>query len=195
MFGADLTFNNTMTPNFSWLSIKGNTAASAAFDDLYIGPMNPLFVDNDNDGMDDAWELAHGLDPTKNDRDSVNSGVAKNIAQYVLSSDPNTDSDGDGVSNLQETLQGTDPFDFYNGEKPIITPLADYSGKLGPNSMIAVRVTTRAGIPIPNAPLQFSTSSGNLLTANPYGRGRTAPLLIRSDETGVARVYVRPANL
>lgn len=49
-------------------------------------------VDDDGDGMEDAWELAHGLDPA----------------------DPNDatqDGDGDGFDNLAEYRSGTDPAD------------------------------------------------------------------------------------
>ncbi|MBL9173101.1 MAG: hypothetical protein JNL10_06170, partial [Verrucomicrobiales bacterium] len=46
-------------------------------------------LDTDGDGMPDAWELAHGLDPQESDAD--------------------LDSDGDGYSNGQEYLAGTDP--------------------------------------------------------------------------------------
>lgn len=49
-------------------------------------------VDADNDGMLDAWELEHGLDPTN-------------------ALDAERDPDGDGLTNLQESLGLTDPFD------------------------------------------------------------------------------------
>jgi len=48
-----------------------------------------LIVDSDRDGMPDSWELAHGLNPNLNDAD--------------------LDPDGDGMTNLQEYLSGTDP--------------------------------------------------------------------------------------
>jgi hypothetical protein len=52
--------------------------------------LNPN-LDSDADGMPDAWEIAHGLNPTVNDA--------------------NDDPDHDGMSNLDEYLSGTDPHD------------------------------------------------------------------------------------
>jgi hypothetical protein len=50
------------------------------------GPM-----DSDGDGMPDAWETDHGLDPDANDADE--------------------DPDGDGMTNVEEYRAGTDPQD------------------------------------------------------------------------------------
>ncbi len=49
-------------------------------------------TDLDGDGMDDSWEVFHGLDPTNPD-------------------DANEDMDGDGLTNIQEFLVGSDPTD------------------------------------------------------------------------------------
>ena len=51
-----------------------------------------LRLDHDQDGMEDSWELANGLDPG-NRADAIE------------------DADGDGHTNLQEYLAGTDPHD------------------------------------------------------------------------------------
>jgi hypothetical protein len=55
--------------------------------------------DDDNDGMPDKWEILNGLDPTLNDA--------------LL------DNDGDGIFNIDEYNDGTDPNGF-NGARPII---------------------------------------------------------------------------
>jgi hypothetical protein len=47
-------------------------------------------VDSDSDGMPDAWEKAHGL-------------------SFADPSDNNKDADGDGYTNVEEYLNGTDP--------------------------------------------------------------------------------------
>lgn len=54
-----------------------------------------FWADADGDGMPDAWEAEHGLDPTVNDR--------------------NQDPDKDGCSNITEFIMGTDPQDGSDG--------------------------------------------------------------------------------
>jgi len=55
-----------------------------------------VLSDADGDGMDDAWERAHGLNP-------------------ALASDAASDLDHDGISNLDEYRFGTDPEDPRSG--------------------------------------------------------------------------------
>jgi chitodextrinase len=95
MIAADLKFRLSSAAYVSWFSVKGVTAASASLDDLYVGPTNPLFADVNNNGLDDAWETAHGLSLSSDNRAA--------------------DSDGDGLTNLQEYIAGSDPQDPYNG--------------------------------------------------------------------------------
>lgn len=75
----------------------------------------------DNDEMDDAWELDHGFDPTNPD-------------------DASGDADGDGISNLDESEAGTDPYDPASGSTsglslpaaPVVTLLSPPGAVLVP---------------------------------------------------------------
>ncbi|MDQ8179359.1 hypothetical protein [Pelagicoccus sp. SDUM812005] len=61
--------------------------------------------DSDNDGMPDAWEKQHRLSPHS-------------------AADSRLDSDGDGYSNIEEFLNGTDPnekVDYYNLDNNVDT--------------------------------------------------------------------------
>ncbi len=60
--------------------------------DMNTTELYAIRLDMDQDGMDDAWELANGFDP-------------------VNRADAIEDADGDGHTNLQEYLAGTDPHD------------------------------------------------------------------------------------
>ena len=69
--------------NCGWISLN-NASALVQTDELLPG------LDSDGDGLPDAWELTHF---------------------GTLSFGPNDDTDGDGATNLQEYLAGTDPND------------------------------------------------------------------------------------
>jgi hypothetical protein len=61
--------------------------------------------DKDHDGMPDTWEIKHQLDPTK-------------------ASDGSIDSDGDGYTNVEEYLNGTNPkqkIDYINLDNNVDT--------------------------------------------------------------------------
>jgi len=75
--------------NFLAYDFQGNLLASNAVTVTTTAVGGGL--DSDGDGMPDIWETANDLSPTANDA--------------------NDDYDGDGLSNLQEYLAGTDPLD------------------------------------------------------------------------------------
>lgn len=68
-------------------------------------------ADTDGDGMSDAFERTHGLNPAANDAagDPDGDGLA-NIDEYTHGTSPHVaDTDGDGVSDGDEVAAGTDP--------------------------------------------------------------------------------------
>lgn len=76
---------------FTYLSslwIYGSTAGPTQFDFPYVSSTNPLFEDNDRDGMDDAWETANGLNPAN-------------------AADRTTNLDGDAYINIEEFKRAT----------------------------------------------------------------------------------------
>jgi len=63
-------------------------------------------TDNDQDGMDDQWEIANGLDPNDNTdaRKDKDGDAIKNLFEFQLSTDPNSNLDP-VVSNYEEWLR------------------------------------------------------------------------------------------
>ena len=79
----DLGFTSNGYTSLPSLTIWGSTSGATTFDFPFLSAINPLFVDNDQDGMDDNWETAHGANPTNpNDRNTV-SGVQTYIAAFL----------------------------------------------------------------------------------------------------------------
>jgi pimeloyl-ACP methyl ester carboxylesterase len=111
--------------------------------------------DTDGDGMPDAWEVAHGLNPNLNDA--------------------NSDPDGDGISNFTEFQRGTDPHDFYNGTPPLLAIYAGGDQRGDPGTLLPVPISVVVNTyNTYNAPVTFSVVQGHALLA-PDNTGRSMP--------------------
>jgi hypothetical protein len=111
--------------------------------------------DTDGDGMPDAWEVAHGLNPNLNDA--------------------NSDPDGDGISNVTEFQRDTDPHDFYNGNTPLLAIYAGGDQRGDHGTMLPVPISVVVNIyNTYNAPVTFSVVRGHALLA-PDNTGHSTP--------------------
>ena len=103
------------------------------------------------------------------------------------------DNDSDGLSNYQEYLDGTDPNDYYNGQAPQIAIYAgnNQSGTAGTVEAqpLQVIVTSAAGEPLVNAPVNFAVTRADGLLADPDEPGLfSSTVTVRSGAGGVASI-------
>ena len=130
---VDLQFSDRTAGGLTRFGVRGHAAVATRLDDLYAAGENPLFADADRDGMDDAWEIANGLNPAVNDRDGDLDGDGlSNIREYLLKLKPNNaDSDGDGLYDGDEVVWGWGP----------ATPNPDTEPPTAPTGLMASATT------------------------------------------------------
>jgi len=115
----------------------GDSDEPVHIDDLELSFDNPLYTDTSRDNLPDDWLQAHGLDHTINQRDA--------------------DPDGDGLSNIEEYLQGKLPTvadhdggltDFYYANNATGDNLFDglaavpMGGGVGPKETLSAAIAT-----------------------------------------------------
>ena len=89
LLATDLGFVEPLSVGSEAINIYGSSAGPSYLDNFSLSAVNPLFTDEDLDGMDDAFEALYGLDRSIDDRD--------------------LDPDSDGFTNLEEYKYGIDP--------------------------------------------------------------------------------------
>ena len=77
------------------------------------GLPDELDCDNDNDAMPDQWEVMHNLNSMSNDASGDNdSDGLSNLGEYQNETNPqNEDTDDDTLTDLEELIAGTSPID------------------------------------------------------------------------------------
>jgi hypothetical protein len=134
--------------------------------------------------------------PAGDDADILTVGDLKALFNFDLDS---FDYDGDGRTYAEELEDGTDPYDYFNGETPVIVTIegGDQSGPPGHflEYPWTVRVKTTDGVPLINAPVTFALAEEEAGFLSVRGDGST-PLVrsieLRTDAAGFAWVYLMP---
>ncbi|HTS18574.1 MAG TPA: LamG-like jellyroll fold domain-containing protein [Verrucomicrobiae bacterium] len=103
------------------------------------------------------------------------------------------DPDGDGVDNLQEFENGTDPTNYYNNVLPGLA-IVSGNGQTGLTNMflpeaLLVSVTNTNGAPFTNAPVTFAVTVGTGQLAGSTNATTVSSLSVHTDTNGNAAVY------
>ncbi len=149
-----------------WL-INGYTNAPANGQEAEIIMDRFEFIpnDTDGDGMPDAWELAHGLNP-------------------IDPTDAARDDDGDGFSNLQEYLAGTDPADPASALKIIALSVT------GTNTLISFSTALDRTYAIETAS-SLLAANWTIVTQNVAGTGSPLQIIDPGGATNTPPRYYR----
>jgi len=111
LVAVDLDLRDPTRTTFGSVALRGHSAIATRFDYLFAATTNPLFVDADHDGLDDAWEIQNGLNPALNDRagDADADGLS-NVQEFLRGTRANlADTDGDGMADGWEVQYGFNP--------------------------------------------------------------------------------------
>lgn len=134
--------------------------------------------------------------PIANDTTVLTVGDLKALFNFDLDS---FDYDGDGRTYAEEIADDTDPFDYFNGETPVIVTIEGGNQTGPPGHFLeypwTVRIKTTDGVPLINAPVTFSLAeeeAGFLSVRGDSSTPLVRSLVVRSDAAGYAWVYLMP---
>ncbi|WP_269540162.1 hypothetical protein [Cerasicoccus fimbriatus] len=162
------------------ISLLGDQVGAVYLDDVQLKAISPIFTDNDNDGMDDAWEvLFAGLSTSLNDRDG--------------------DADLDTLSNLEEYMGNTSPDDYYNDSAPTLTKLSGNQQVAYPGiwleEPLIVNVQDGMAQDLENAPIDWAFGGGlNLLGYEKFDASPVALMELITNDDGESAVYAKAPN-
>ncbi len=109
--------------------------------------------------------------------------------------DPAVDGDGDGATNFEEFLSGSDPNDYYNGIAPQIAVVAGNNQVGDPLSFLPLPLVVRltsGGIPLANAPVQFVVEPEHgVFGISQIPTEASASLIVRTGPDGLASAFFR----
>ena len=112
--GLDLTAYADQRVRIAFYHVESNSYVSLGWYIDNVQLISTTDEDTDGDGMPNAWETEHGLDPNNPDDagyDSDNDGLA-NVFEFENDTDPeNPDTDEDGLPDGWEVNYGLDPKD------------------------------------------------------------------------------------
>lgn len=115
--------------------------------------------------------------------------------------DADCDPDGDGLTNSEEFVLGTDQLDYYNGIPPVLAVTGGNQQFVQPNTIandpLVIQVKTANGQSLVNAPVTFTVTSGGGMLArasdrDPVGHG---VITDQTDSEGnVSVFFIAPSN-
>ncbi|WP_309400835.1 thrombospondin type 3 repeat-containing protein [Cerasicoccus maritimus] len=166
---ADLGFLDASLLSFSSFRISTDGNANLGFDFFYAGEVNPLFLDLDLDGIPDAYEIDHGMDPTRDDRNwDIDFDSLSNLTEYLSGTNAgNPDSDGDGVSDSVELANGSNPLSPDEYLLSIIPFLDGFEGyNIGPLVETDVWHVSQGALPVVQSGSSIEGDKSLLLAAS-----------------------------